>query len=100
MALTPRFCSICICGGTGKLKEHGGLLLHHLVDRGSTATLKGEVHLADGVGIQGVTRAVDIANSPSSPPGSMPCRMPSSAWESCLLRLRLRLRVDQLWPIQ
>jgi hypothetical protein len=32
--------------------------IHHLVDRGSTATTKGEVHLADRVGVQRMTRAL------------------------------------------
>jgi hypothetical protein len=44
----------------GALQEHRRLLLHHLVDRGSTATLKGEVHLTYGVGVEGVTRALGI----------------------------------------
>jgi hypothetical protein len=44
-----------------ELKEHRRLLLHHLVDRGSTATAKGGVHLADRVSVEGVTRAVDAA---------------------------------------
>ena len=44
-----------------QLQEHRRLLLHHLVDRGSTATLKSEVHLADGVGVQRMTRTMDVA---------------------------------------
>jgi hypothetical protein len=44
-----------------QLQEHRRLLLHHLVDRGSTATLKSEVHLADGVGVQHMTRTMDVA---------------------------------------
>jgi hypothetical protein len=43
-----------------QLQEHRRLLLHHLVDRGSTATTKGEVHLADRVGVQRMTRALGI----------------------------------------
>jgi hypothetical protein len=33
-------------------------LLHYLVDRGSTATMKGEVHLTYGVGVERMTRAL------------------------------------------
>jgi hypothetical protein len=44
-----------------QFQERSGLLLHDLEDRGSTATLKGEVHLADGVGVQRMTRTMDVA---------------------------------------
>jgi hypothetical protein len=49
-----------------QLQEHRRLLLHHLVDRGSTATTKGEVHLADRVGVEGVTRTMNVSGTVST----------------------------------
>jgi hypothetical protein len=68
IALTPPLWVTSSSRGTSRtnsFEKHCRLLLHHLVDRGSTATLKGEVHLADRVGVEGVTRAVDVAGSVS-----------------------------------
>ena len=38
-----------------------GCVLHHLVDCLATAPAKGGVHFPDGVGVEGMTRAVDVA---------------------------------------
>ena len=44
-----------------QFQEDGWLLLHHFVDCRATAPAKGGVHLPDGVGVEGMTRAVDVA---------------------------------------
>ena len=44
-----------------QFQEDGRLLLHHFVDCRATAPAKGGVHLPDGVGVEGMTRAVDVA---------------------------------------
>jgi hypothetical protein len=53
-----------------QLQEHRRLLLHHFVDCRATAPAKGGMHLPDGVGVEGVTRALGIPTEVSS--GSYP----------------------------
>ena len=50
-----------------QFQEDSRLLLHHLVDCLATAQAKGGVHFPDGVGVEGMTRAVDVAASVSKP---------------------------------
>jgi len=67
-----------------QFQEDRGLVLHHLVNRLATALQEGGVHFPDGVGVQGVTRAVDVAaNSPipsSVGMGGGRKEAPSSGW--------------------
>jgi hypothetical protein len=78
-------------------------------DRGSTATTKGEVHLADGVGVEGGRELwtsplrfplVIFENSPALPTeGSMPCRTRRSTWARVPLFRRRRCQNAAAWRI-
>jgi hypothetical protein len=54
-------------GAIGARRQSGDH--HNLVDRGSTASTKGEVHLADRVAVQRVTRALDVPVAFPGAPG-------------------------------
>src|SRR5262245_26738848 len=43
-----------------QFQEDSRLLLHHFVDRLAAAATEGKMHLADGVGVESVTRALGI----------------------------------------